>query len=98
MREEEPGAYQSHRAQIVSAAFADLEHSHVTIVEYVWIGGSGSDLRSKGFVDVLLSYPLTGLSRVIEGDVKSIDDVGLWNFDGSSTGQAPGHDSEVILK
>lgn len=22
----------------------------------------------------------------------------MWNFDGSSTGQAPGHDSEVLLK
>lgn len=22
----------------------------------------------------------------------------IWNFDGSSTGQAPGHDSEVILQ
>ncbi|KAG5233869.1 glutamine synthetase nodule isozyme [Salix suchowensis] len=39
------------------------------IAEYIWIGGSGMDLRSKA----------------------------RWNYDGSSTGQAPGEDSEVIL-
>ena len=27
-----------------------------------------------------------------------VSELPLWNFDGSSTGQAPGHDSEVILK
>jgi len=30
--------------------------------------------------------------------VKSLDDLPVWNYDGSSTGQAPGRDSEVYLK
>jgi len=70
--------------QGVSDQFAHLDTTHTTIVEYVWIGGSGKDLRSK--------------AKVVYGDIKSVDDLPLWNFDGSSTGQAPGHDSEVILK
>jgi len=52
--------------------------------EYVWIGGSGEDVRSKG--------------RTLPRPVTSVDELPEWNFDGSSTGQAPGHDSEVILR
>jgi glutamine synthetase len=52
--------------------------------EYVWIGGSGQDLRSK--------------TMTLEAVPKSVADLRIWNFDGSSTGQAPGHDSEVLLK
>lgn len=37
-------------------------------------------------------------SKVVQGTVTSVDQLSLWNFDGSSTGQAPGHDSEVIIK
>lgn len=29
---------------------------------------------------------------------KDVSELPVWNFDGSSTGQAPGHDSEVLLK
>ena len=28
----------------------------------------------------------------------SVDDLPEWNYDGSSTGQAPGHDSDVYLR
>jgi len=53
--------------------------------EYVWIGGSGSDLRCK--------------TKTLDlEEVKSIKDLPIWNYDGSSTGQAPGKDSEVYLK
>lgn len=31
-------------------------------------------------------------------EIKSVDDLPIWNYDGSSTGQAPGKDSEVYLK
>ena len=54
-----------------------------TLVEYVWIGG-GNELRSK--------------TKVVNKMVTSIADLPTWNFDGSSTGQASGNDSEVILK
>eukprot|EP00252_Welwitschia_mirabilis_P019731 TRINITY_DN464_c0_g1_i1.p1 TRINITY_DN464_c0_g1~~TRINITY_DN464_c0_g1_i1.p1 ORF type:complete len:360 (-),score=72.84 TRINITY_DN464_c0_g1_i1:163-1242(-) len=63
-----------------------LDLSDVTekiIAEYIWVGGSGMDLRSK--------------ARTLSKPVKSPQDLPKWNFDGSSTGQAEGHDSEVIL-
>ncbi|KAF5950879.1 hypothetical protein HYC85_012872 [Camellia sinensis] len=53
------------------------------IAEYIWIGGSGIDLRSK--------------SKTISKPVKHPSELPKWNYDGSSTGQAPGEDSEVIL-
>ena len=53
--------------------FLDLDQDGKTMAEYVWIGGSGSDLRSK--------------TRVITKEVKSVKDLPIWNYDGSSTGQ-----------
>ena len=58
-------------------------YSDRIIAEYIWIGGSGIDLRSK--------------SRTIEKPVEDPSELPKWNYDGSSTGQAPGEDSEVIL-
>lgn len=56
------------------------------IAEYVWIGGTGMDLRNK--------------TRIIEdkSSISSLDEIPSWSFDGSSTKQAPGSDSEVLLK
>jgi glutamine synthetase len=47
------------------------------------VGGSGTDLRSKG--------------RTLPGPVTDVKTLPKWNYDGSSTNQAPGADSEVIL-
>lgn len=52
--------------------------------EYVWIGGTGLDLRCK--------------TRTLEEKPAAVDDLPLWNYDGSSCGQAPGDDSEVMLR
>ncbi|RZC26549.1 Glutamine synthetase N-1 [Glycine soja] len=53
------------------------------IAEYIWVGGSGIDMRSK--------------ARTLSGPVNDPSKLPKWNYDGSSTGQSPGVDSEVIL-
>jgi len=56
----------------------------VFLAEYIWIGGN-NELRSK--------------CRVMDGyNMDSVSFYPDWNYDGSSTGQAIGSDSEVIMK
>ena len=54
-----------------------------TLLEYVWIDGK-NNVRSK--------------TRVMKGRITNIEEAPNWNYDGSSTGQAIGSDSEVIMK
>ena len=61
--------------------------SQFTLAEYLWIDGAvpTRDIRSK--------------ARVVDlGANPSIDDFPEWSFDGSSTNQASGDDSDCILK
>ena len=61
-----------------------------TFVEYVWLDGYDTpNLRSKVKV---LDY-----SEELSGPLK-LKNIPEWNFDGSSTRQAPGDNSECILK
>lgn len=64
--------------------FGKLDQHGKIIAEYIWIGGSGLDIRSKA--RVLSIPPVTALDQIPE-----------WNFDGSSTNQAKGHDSEIWI-
>ena len=41
---------------------------------------------------------LTGCFQTLNKKVTSLDDLPEWNFDGSSTGQAPGNNSDVYLR
>jgi len=63
--------------------YMELDVKGKVQAEYVWIGGSGQDLRSK--------------SKTYMKEIKDIKELEVWNYDGSSTGQAPGRDSEVYL-
>jgi len=63
--------------------FLKLETGDRCLAEYVWIGGN-HELRCK--------------TRTLDKAVRSLADLPTWNFDGSSTGQAPGSDSEVMLR
>jgi glutamine synthetase len=54
--------------------------------EYIWIDGQKptAKLRSK--------------TKIVDGPVKKPDDLPEWGFDGSSTYQAEGHFSDLLLK
>lgn len=52
-------------------------------VEYVW-----TDVNGK----------LRGKTRVVNDDTLQLEDIPQWSYDGSSTGQAEGSYSEIILK
>jgi glutamine synthetase len=59
----------------------------VCLAQYVWIGGegnNGNDMRCK--------------TKTLEFIPSQVEDLPIWNYDGSSTGQAPGKNSEVYLK
>jgi len=63
--------------------FLKLDQGTKIQAEYVWIDGDGG-LRCK---TTTVSKPVTSLA-----------DLRVWDFDGSSTNQAPGHDSVVYLR
>ena len=52
-------------------------------IEYIWIDANNQ---------------LRGKTKVMHSIVNYINDLPDWNFDGSSTGQASGQESEIILK
>lgn len=63
--------------------YLKLPQKGKVIAEYVWIDGSNG-IRSK--------------CKTLTKKVESVKDLPEWNFDGSSTGQAPGNNSDVYLR
>ncbi|RUS28296.1 glutamine synthetase 1 [Jimgerdemannia flammicorona] len=63
--------------------YLDLDQKGFIQAEYIWIDGR-NELRSK--------------TKTLSSKPTSASDLPEWNFDGSSTEQAPGHDSDVLLE
>lgn len=61
---------------------SDLENT--TIAEYIWIDGTGKNLRSK--------------TRVIEKKITKLEELEWWTYDGSSCSQAVTGDSEIWIR
>merc|ERR1719238_85387 len=66
----------------IQQRFLALDQPNMIQAEYVWIGGN-NELRCK--------------TKTLDKEVTSASELPVWNFDGSSTEQAPGTDSEVLL-
>ena len=63
--------------------FSNRETNGKIIAEYIWLGGNLMDIRSK--------------CMTLPSDV-DMNNLPEWNYDGSSTNQATGHDSEVLIR
>jgi hypothetical protein len=71
------------------------------------MGGSWGRTERAGRLTQVLTLHLVPLyatvhhyspAQTLPGPVKSVDELKEWNFDGSSTGQAEGHNSDVFLR
>lgn len=63
--------------------YLQLPQNGAVLAEYIWVDGSNG-IRSK--------------CKTLDKAPKSVEDLPEWNFDGSSTDQAPGTDSDVYLR
>ncbi|KAM4889750.1 glutamine synthetase isoform 1-T1 [Sylvia borin] len=76
-------SHSSRLNKLVREQYMRLPQDGRVQVTYVWIDGSGEGVRCK--------------SRTLDKEPKSIEDVPEWNFDGSSTAQAEGSNSDMFL-
>ena len=64
--------------------YLDLDQGGKILATYIWIDGTGQEVRGK--------------TKTLYETPTSAEDLPIWNFDGSSTGQSDGHSSDVYIK
>jgi glutamine synthetase len=69
--------------KVALAHYLSLDQGPRVQATYIWIDGTGEHLRSK--------------TRTLETEPTKPSDLPVWNFDGSSTNQAEGSNSDVYL-
>ncbi|XP_051232921.1 glutamine synthetase [Dicentrarchus labrax] len=67
----------------VKQQYMDLPQGDMVQAMYIWIDGSGEGVRCK--------------TRTLDYEPKTIEDLPEWNFDGSSTYQSEGSNSDMFL-
>ncbi|XP_076025629.1 glutamine synthetase-like [Genypterus blacodes] len=63
--------------------YLSLPQGDTCLVTYVWVDGTGQNVRAK--------------TRTLDKEPQTIEDIPEWNFDGSSTSQAEGSNSDMFL-
>jgi len=74
----------SHLNKSVLYRYMDLNQKGKVIATYVWIDGTGENTRSK--------------AKVIDKRPSDAKELSSWSYDGSSTYQALGHNSDVEMR
>ena len=70
------------RIQYHALMHSNCDFGGKVIAEYIWIGGN-CEVRSK--------------CRTLEKKVESVEELPVWNYDGSSTYQADTRNSEIMI-
>ncbi|XP_072027298.1 glutamine synthetase-like [Amphiura filiformis] len=75
--------YSAALEKIVLDRFLELSHDERCQATYIWIDGTGENMRCK--------------TKTLDCPPKSVKELPEWNYDGSSTGQATGENSDMFL-